>query len=90
MCSGRVLALILSVCSSRVSSLHPEGRDWIETSFLGLSVPGSPNLCLSSACGSLYLGVFALLHEEASLMMAKQGMESMSIAARSHFIASFL
>lgn len=88
MCSGRVLALILSVRSSRVSSLHPEGRDWIETSFLGLSVPGSPDLCLSSACGSCTWE--SLLREEASLMMAKQGTESMSIAARSHFIASFL
>lgn len=89
-CSSSALALILSVSSSRVSSLHREGRDLTETSFSGLSVPGSPNLCLLSACGSLYLGVFALLHEEASLMMAKQGTESVSIAARSHFIASFL
>ena len=46
-----------------------EGRDLMETSYLGLSVSWSLTFCIISGYGYL----FHLLQEEASLMMAEQG-----------------
>lgn len=80
--------LRMGVCAY-FSSRTPSGVDPVRAAAAS-GVGGSSSLCLLSACGSLYLGVFALLHEEASLMIAKQGTESTSIAASSHFIASFI
>jgi hypothetical protein len=53
------------------NSMSTDGRDLIETSCLGLSVPRSLTLCIMSGCRSLCL--FHLLQEEASLIMTEQG-----------------
>lgn len=67
-CLFSPLVLIYFLPPLLQSPLIPEGKDWIDTSQLGLRVPRI--LTLHVCCGSLYL--FHLLQEGASLVMAKE------------------
>lgn len=53
-------------------SLSPEGRDLMETAWLGLSVPKLLTLYIMSGYESLCI-CSHLLQKEASLMMTEQG-----------------
>ena len=54
-CPPSPLALILFPPPLPRGSLTPDGRDLMDMSHLGVSVPGCLTLCTLSSCGSLYL-----------------------------------
>lgn len=66
-CPSPPLALTLFLPPLPLGSRGPEGRDWMETFCLGLSITRALTFCVSSGCGSLSL------FPSASLMTSEQG-----------------
>lgn len=58
-CLSYSAALILFLSLLRPNFLIPEGRDFMEISYLELGIPKSLLPCVLSGCGSMYLFSYA-------------------------------